>query len=800
MVRPATCRTVLVALSAALLACPVARAQEGWEPATAALSAIATTGGAIHGPRVAVDPGGNATAIWWQSSGTSGVVQSARRAAGAGAWSAARTISATGQIRPGDWPLVVVDADGDATAVWQFVASGQFTVFTARYDSSSDTWAAAEMRSSTQATGALGIAGNADGDVMLVWGESTQIISALFSHTTDTWSATIPIASETPLDLTTAIDAAGNAITTWQASLGSPIRVARYGALAASWSAPTDLTGAVVGGGPRVVVNGAGDAALWWLRANNTIEAVTSAAGSGTWSAPVTLAADGSFNLGARGVVDVDGNVVVAWVHTEGVTQTLRTARYTKATTSWSAGADLPSSAFAYGPPAVGADAAGNVFVVWSRSIASPGIRLLAARYARSAGTWTVTTDLSTIGHSAFNPSVGVDSAGNAIAVWFQSAGGVSANFALRWRATLAPPTITGGSPATGAITLNLQGAGSVESALAPTNVEYSLDDGATWTPRAPAHPSSPLTIGGLTDGTLYTVRLRTVNAAGRGSASAGVALRSGTAAAPANLRLATRAGNRVTLAWHAPAAGLLPNGYLLEGGIAGQGQVLVALPTGGAATQITLDVPDGWFFVQVSGTWNGARLATSTPFILVVNASPSPTPPAALLGSAVGSALTLTWRNTWDGETPTGLRLAVTGSLAASFDLPLSEAFTFPSVPPGTYTFTLTGLAGAVAGVPSIPVTLTFPGTCAGPPLPPVAFSASTQGGSVFLDWLPPASGEAITGYLVSVIGAFTGAFPMTARTLAAPVPPGQYAISVASVGPCGTSAATAPQTVVVP
>ena len=130
----------------------------------------------------------------------------------------------------------------------------------------------------------------------------------------------------------------------------------------------------------------------------------------------------------------------------------------------------------------------------------------------------------------------------------------------------------------------------------------------------------------------------------------------------------------------------------------------------------------------------------------------------------------------------------------------PATESFTYPTVPAGTYTFTVSALNGSAASAPSTPVTLTFPGTCAATPNAPSGFSASTQGGSVFLDWLPPTTGEAVTSYVVSVSGAFTGTLPMTARTLATAVPPGSYTVRVASVGLCGTSAFTAPQTVVVP
>lgn len=58
-------------------------------------------------------------------------------------------------------------------------------------------------------------------------------------------------------------------------------------------------------------------------------------------------------------------------------------------------------------------------------------------------------------------------------------------------------------------------------SATAPTlNIEYSMDQGATWISRSPASISSPLTITGLTNGTTYQLLFRAVNRVGPSAVS----------------------------------------------------------------------------------------------------------------------------------------------------------------------------------------------------------------------------------------------------------------------------------------
>ena len=74
-------------------------------------------------------------------------------------------------------------------------------------------------------------------------------------------------------------------------------------------------------------------------------------------------------------------------------------------------------------------------------------------------------------------------------------------------------------------------GSGSVDVAFtagsnggnAITNYQYSTNAGSTWTTRSPSATTSPITITGLTSGQLYNIKIRAVNDAGGGTASATV-------------------------------------------------------------------------------------------------------------------------------------------------------------------------------------------------------------------------------------------------------------------------------------
>jgi hypothetical protein len=268
---------------------------------------------------------------------------------------------------------------------------------------------------------------------------------------------------------------------------------------------------------------------------------------------------------------------------------------------------------------------------------------------------------------------------------------------------------------------------------------------------------------------------------------------------APLNLRASSIAGNLVTFRWDVSPIGPRPTSFVVEGGVA-PGQVLASLGTGGPFPVYTVSVPTGAFHVRVHAITASERSGPSNEIQIFVNTPTPPSAPANLLALVNGSSLALTWRPTFLGGAATAHVLNVAGSVTAS--LPLSEAtsVTFGGVPGGTYTLSVSASNASGTSAASNAVTVTVPGSCSGAPLAPAGFLAYRVGNTIYVVWDPPASGPAPTQYVLTVSGAFSASFPTTARALSGVAGPGSYGLSVAASNACGTSAATAVQTVTVP
>ena len=256
--------------------------------------------------------------------------------------------------------------------------------------------------------------------------------------------------------------------------------------------------------------------------------------------------------------------------------------------------------------------------------------------------------------------------------------------------------------------------------------------------------------------------------------------------------------GNTVSMAWTMPTSGPAVSAIQLEGGPT-PGSVLGAIPLG-PTPSATVALPTGSFFIRLRSITAGGVSGPSNEIVANVNVPVAPSAPSNLLGLVNGPVLSLAWTPTFSGGAPAGAVLDVTGAAALSLPLGAADTFSYPAVPPGTYTFSVRQVNAAGSSGPSNAVTLTFPGACSGAPQTPANFLALNNAGVLNLTWDPPTSGAAPTAYTVVVGGSYVGALPLTTRSFTIPPPPGTYTFAVTASNACGTSAPTATQTVSFP
>ena len=173
------------------------------------------------------------------------------------------------------------------------------------------------------------------------------------------------------------------------------------------------------------------------------------------------------------------------------------------------------------------------------------------------------------------------------------------------------------------------------------------------------------------------------------------------------------------------------------------------------------------------------------------------PSAPAQLLAAVNGAEVALSWKNTFAGGPPLGLRVKLSGSTVAS--LPLGEMVSVANVPPGTYNIALTAVNAWGESPLSNGVRVIVPSSCLEPDAPQ-SFSVTATGQAFDIAWSPPSSGAAVTGYTVEVSGAYNGRFNTTDRTVTGTAAPGTYTVSVRAGNSCGVGPpAFAPQTIVI-
>jgi YD repeat-containing protein len=367
---------------------------------------------ATFAPSLSIDRAtGNAIAAWGQSDGTANSVYAARYTASTNTWGPAQLIDIaptdpTFPINTASDTIVTAINGARATVAWQHNQTATGTVFdlyVARFDGTS--WLApqlAEARAENAAQASIAI--DDQGNITLAFQQSDGTAASLyvnrFTQSTGTWSgAALRESSATDInDPQMAFDASGNGLLIYRT--GSDVRAQRYTRSTNSWAA-TEIT--------------------LDARGNTTF-------------AP-TL-----------GIDYATGNAIAAWVQSDGIANSVFTARYTASSNTWTApelidGAPAPS--FNVNATISSLSAAmnnGRAVVAWQHLQAAGGTvyDVFAARFDGTS--WLAPVLMESAAANASSTNVAIDSSGNAAVVFRQSDGTAESVYVARFNVAAPPP------------------------------------------------------------------------------------------------------------------------------------------------------------------------------------------------------------------------------------------------------------------------------------------------------------------------------------------------------------------------
>lgn len=352
-------------------------------------------------PDVAIDPSGNAVAVW-QAGGTPAAIMASSFAPGSG-WEAAAPIdpNASSDQYP-QYPRVAMGPNGDAMVVW-YRSNGMGTIVASRYERGAG-WSPPE-RIDDESTGypyqPRGVAIDSSRGAVAIWlGDDQEGGSVFANRYTPTEGWMVAEAIDDPQlswaeDAHLAMDGSGNAIAVWRQDYQEPewlsLITANRFTPTGGWGTAAPIENApFYSREPHVAMNDNGTAMAVWLRSAHGMEQ-----SSGIWSRrftptdgwepePVLVETLGDFSTSdsyPRVAVDARDNALAVW-HAFGSREDHNWSSHYTPESGWDAPVALTFSGLGGGKglPEVGIDRSGKGLAIWSESRFSD-YAVVAARY-----------------------------------------------------------------------------------------------------------------------------------------------------------------------------------------------------------------------------------------------------------------------------------------------------------------------------------------------------------------------------------------------------------------------------------
>lgn len=390
---------------------------------------------------MAFEANGNVMAVWIQYDGVYDSVWANRYIVGSG-WGTPELIES--DISGGaHLPKVVVDASGNALAVWHMSDGIRDNVWSNRFEVGTG-WGTPELVETNDAGSAYirDLEIDPNGNAIAVWSQyngtwndswANRYVPGTGWGVAEIIDIEINDAYVTDLD----IDADGNALAVMMTNdvYGQHIKATRY-VPGSGWSTPELLETDNAGDAwlPRVSMDSSGHAIAVWHQddgMHSNIYANRYTVGTG-WGARELIETDDAEDATYPGVaVDSEGNALVTWTQNDGVRNNTWVNRY-EVGTGWGAQALLETNNLGNASSArVAFDANGNAMAVWRQS---DGFRnnIWAKRFLAETG-WGAPELIETDDTgSAGSVSVSIGPDGSALALWNQN-DGANSNIMANW-------------------------------------------------------------------------------------------------------------------------------------------------------------------------------------------------------------------------------------------------------------------------------------------------------------------------------------------------------------------------------
>lgn len=400
---------------------------------------------------VAANDSGNIVAVWKQTEDGVNSIMAATYDASEDYWSPPVNIGDVNITDPAFEPKVAMGAEGNVVVAWTQLYGGRFNILANSFDQATGTWGNAVEIDSSHGSHAFlpRVVMDASGNAMAVWyqhdGARYSIYSNIYNAQDGGWGVPELVEKNDAGDANhPQIDGNGSGVVvvTWIQFDGQrdSAWTNRYDPVAGSWGSAEAIENNNTDhvNEPVVAVNNAGDAIVsWYMREGefyriyvNRYDSKTS-----TWGEafPLEDAFDGNSYTPVAGIDD-NANIIIAWVEDNGTTYALNTKRYDSQSGTWAATVQLDSGESGDAEnPRISIDPDGNAVVVWQRY--SVSCKVKGARYDLATDSWGGIESLceqiinSAVFHgeidtstvNVYDPRITFDRNGRAVVIWKMS-------------------------------------------------------------------------------------------------------------------------------------------------------------------------------------------------------------------------------------------------------------------------------------------------------------------------------------------------------------------------------------------